>query len=71
MKMVFHVGLGKNNKLPIRMVPLAVIGTWTTHLFGGSAGREGVAVQIGAAVSNNVGVWSIRLLISKTAGKCS
>ena len=55
MKMVFHVGLGKNSKLPIRMVPLAVIGTWTTHLFGGSAGREGVAVQIGAAVSNNVG----------------
>ena len=55
MKMVFHVGLGKNTKLPIRMVPLAVIGTWTTHLFGGSAGREGVAVQIGAAVSNNVG----------------
>ena len=37
------------------MVPLSVIGTWTTHLFGGSAGREGVAVQIGAAVSNNVG----------------
>ena len=55
MKMVFHVGLGKYSKLPIRMVPLAVIGTWTTHLFGGSAGREGVAVQIGAAVSNNVG----------------
>ena len=55
MKMVFHVGLGKNNKLPIRMVPLAIVGTWTTHLFGGSAGREGVAVQIGAAVSNNVG----------------
>ena len=38
MKMVFHVGLGKNTKLPIRMVPLSVIGTWTTHLFGGSAG---------------------------------
>jgi len=37
------------------MVPLSVIGTWTTHLFGGSAGREGVAVQIGAAVSNNIG----------------
>ena len=55
MKMVFHVGLGKNTKLPIRMVPLSVIGTWTTHLFGGSAGREGVAVQIGAAVSNNIG----------------
>ncbi len=39
MKMVFHVGLGKNTKLPIRMVPLSVIGTWTTHLFGGSARR--------------------------------
>ena len=27
-------------------------GTWITHLFGGSAGREGVAVQIGATLSH-------------------
>lgn len=26
--------------------------TWLTHLFGGSAGREGVAVQLGATVSH-------------------
>lgn len=29
-----------------------MIGTWLTHLFGGSAGREGVAVQIGATLSH-------------------
>ena len=31
-----------------------MIGTWITHLFGGSAGREGVAVQIGATLSHNI-----------------
>lgn len=55
MKLVFEVGFGHKVGLPIRMVPLSMIATWITHLFGGSAGREGVAVQIGAAVSNNVG----------------
>ena len=71
MKMVFHVGLGKNTKLPIRMVPLAVIGTWTTHLFGGSAGREALPYRSGLLFPITLGVWSIRLLISKTAGRCS
>ena len=28
------------------------IATWITHLFGGSAGREGVAVQLGATISH-------------------
>lgn len=55
MKLVFQVGLGEAGVLPFRMVPLSMAGTWLTHLFGGSGGREGVAVQIGAAVSNNVG----------------
>ena len=32
-----------------------MIGTWITHLFGGSAGREGVAVQIGATLSHEAG----------------
>ena len=54
MNLVFQVGLGEESKLPIRMVPLAMACTWITHLFGGSAGREGVAIQIGAAVSSNV-----------------
>mgnify|MGYP005873808975 CR=1 FL=1 len=32
-----------------------MVGTWITHLFGGSAGREGVAVQIGATLSHYLG----------------
>lgn len=32
-----------------------IVGTWLTHLFGGSAGREGVAVQIGAVISHEAG----------------
>lgn len=32
-----------------------MVATWLTHLFGGSAGREGVAVQIGATFANFLG----------------
>lgn len=38
--------------VPIRMAPLVYIGTIITHLFGGSAGREGTAVQIGGSISS-------------------
>jgi H+/Cl- antiporter ClcA len=31
--------------IPLRMAPLVLLGTLLTHLFGGSAGREGTAVQ--------------------------
>lgn len=51
MGLVFDVGLGKEGSIPLRMVPLTIFSTWMTHLFGGSAGREGVAVQIGATLS--------------------
>ncbi|XFE72764.1 chloride channel protein [Algoriphagus halophilus] len=34
--------------IPLRMTPLVLFGTIATHLFGGSAGREGTAVQMGA-----------------------
>ncbi len=34
------------------LLPLVILTTWMTHLFGGSAGREGVAVQLGATVSH-------------------
>lgn len=33
--------------VPRRMAPLVLAGTLVTHLFGGSAGREGTAVQMG------------------------
>jgi len=35
--------------VPLRMAPLVFITTIITHLFGGSAGREGTAVQIGGS----------------------
>lgn len=55
MSLVFDVGQYKEEKLPLPLIPLVVAGTWLTHLFGGSAGREGVAVQIGAVVSHETG----------------
>jgi H+/Cl- antiporter ClcA len=41
-------------ELPLRMAPLVLVGTVLTHLFGGSAGREGTAVQMGASLSDFV-----------------
>lgn len=38
--------------IPFRMAPLIYIGTVITHLFGGSAGREGTAVQMGGAIAD-------------------
>lgn len=38
--------------IPIIMAPLVLIGTIITHLFGGSAGREGTAVQMGGAIAD-------------------
>ena len=38
--------------IPLVMAPLVLFGTLITHLFGGSAGREGTAVQMGAAISD-------------------
>ncbi len=34
------------------MAPLVLFGTVLTHFFGGSAGREGTAVQVGGAVAD-------------------
>jgi H+/Cl- antiporter ClcA len=36
--------------IPLRMTPLILLGTFLTHLFGGSAGREGTALQTGASL---------------------
>ena len=38
--------------IPFKMAPLVYLGTILTHLFGGSAGREGTAVQIGGAIAD-------------------
>lgn len=41
-------------RLPLRMAPMVFVGTVLTHLFGGSAGREGTAVQMGASLADAV-----------------
>ncbi|MCY1522895.1 Chloride/fluoride channel protein [compost metagenome] len=38
--------------VPFRMAPLVYIGTLTTHFFGGSAGREGTAIQMAGAIAD-------------------
>jgi H+/Cl- antiporter ClcA len=61
--------LGKGNDLiideihepgggvPFRMTPLILISTIITHLFGGSAGREGTAVQMGGSIAGLFAKW--------------
>jgi H+/Cl- antiporter ClcA len=44
--------------VPTRMAPLVLLGTLITHLFGGSAGREGTAVQMGGSLAG----WISRVL---------
>jgi H+/Cl- antiporter ClcA len=39
-------------EIPARLGPMALAGTVLTHLFGGSAGREGTAVQMGACLAD-------------------
>lgn len=41
--------------LRIRTAPLIFLGTVLTHLTGGSAGREGAALQLGGSMSNFIG----------------
>lgn len=52
MSLLFETGQQKRDSIPLALIPLVMICTWITHLFGGSAGREGVAVQIGGTVSH-------------------
>jgi H+/Cl- antiporter ClcA len=40
--------------LPLRMFPLVLLGTTIAHLFGASVGREGTAVQMGAALADSL-----------------
>lgn len=49
-------------EIPLRMAPMVLVGTVLTHVFGGSAGREGTAVQMGASITDWV---SHRLNVGK------
>lgn len=61
--------------VPLRMTPMVLFGSVLTHLFGGSAGREGAAVQMGASLSDQVAVrfglsasWRRQMLAAGAAG---
>ena len=41
--------------VPFLMAPLIFIGTVITHLLGGSAGREGAALQLGGSIGSQIG----------------
>lgn len=43
------------DELPFCMAPLIFVSTLITHLFGGSAGREGAALQMGGSIGNALG----------------
>ena len=43
-----------DDSIPFAMAPLIFISTVLTHLFGGSAGREGAALQLGGSISQNL-----------------
>ncbi|MDO7851797.1 chloride channel protein [Hymenobacter convexus] len=46
-----------SQRIPLRMLPLVLGGTLATHLAGGSAGREGTAVQMGGALADQLTRW--------------
>lgn len=43
--------------VPFRSAPLIFVSTILTHLTGGSAGREGAAIQLGGSIGNQLGGW--------------
>lgn len=43
--------------VPLRSAPLIFLSTAVTHLVGGSAGREGAAIQLGGSIGNQLGRW--------------
>lgn len=55
MDLIFETSKVDREHIPKGLIPLVMVSTWITHLFGGSAGREGVAMQLGASISHSLG----------------
>lgn len=49
------MSIRKDIGVPFAMAPLIFISTVITHLLGGSAGREGAALQLGGSIGSNIG----------------
>ena len=45
------------DEVPATAAPLIFVSTILTHLTGGSAGREGAAIQLGGSIANQLGRW--------------
>ena len=52
MSLMIERGRGSRKGIRFRLIPFIIVSTWVTHLFGGSAGREGVAVQLGGTIGS-------------------
>lgn len=52
--LVFDTIHNPKDVIPFKMTPLVLFGTIVTHLFGGSAGREGTALQMAAATADQL-----------------
>ena len=48
-------GIHSGTYVPLRMAPLIIVSTVITHAFGGSAGREGAALQLGGSIGGSLG----------------
>jgi H+/Cl- antiporter ClcA len=60
--MVLDEVLEFRGRVRTRLAPLVLAGTLLTHLGGGSAGREGTAVQMGASLARTLGKLPFRWL---------
>lgn len=47
----------ESGDIPFRMAPLIFVSTAVTQLFGGSAGREGAALQLGGSIAKKCAKW--------------
>jgi H+/Cl- antiporter ClcA len=54
---VQYIYLPEKQPIPWIMTPLIWFATLLTHLFGGSAGREGTAVQMAGSLSDQLSRW--------------
>lgn len=52
--LVFDTIHNPKDVIPFKMLPLVLGGTLITHLFGGSAGREGTALQMAASAADQL-----------------
>lgn len=51
-ELLFYRYYNPGEPIPFRMAPMVILGTLLTHLFGGSAGREGTAIQYGGTIAD-------------------